>query len=216
MTMKPSVALRAKAGKKARIVGRMLGAVEGMPGKGRRIGDAQCGHHAVEGRFVVEQRRRQRVVADIGNAREFQRRGRMRNRCMALHAAAVQPDEVDLLAAQARGKCHVVGHEAHGAPADAAQCIGDVARHRLVALPGAEIRRLVDDRAPCGLVAAIDDRDARPRQQPRDDRLEIRMNFEVGIACTRPTGGNDRHATRHTRLPRIVTLALMGSLRPKG
>jgi hypothetical protein len=141
---------------------------------------------ALERVLVVEHRRRQRVVPDIGNAHHLQHRGRVRERIAALDSAGIEPGHVDAALPQPIAQSHVLGHELDVAKTEPPQRGCDIAGNRLVALPGARIVRLVDHASGRGLVAAEDDGKMHAGFQPLDPMLQskqigaIRRSWHTG------------------------------------
>src|SRR3984893_2844684 len=84
---------------------------------------------------------------------------------VALDSSGIEPRHVDAVATQTVAEMHIFRQELHVAEADARERLGNVLRDRLVALPRARIRGLVENAARRGLVAAEYDGNAQARHQ---------------------------------------------------
>src|SRR5712675_4581 len=84
---------------------------------------------------------------------------------VALDSSGIEPRHVDAVATQTVAEMHIFRQKLHVAEADACQRLGDVLRDRLVALPRARIRGLVENAARRSLVAAEYDGNAQTRHQ---------------------------------------------------
>ena len=100
---------------------------------------------------------------------------------------------------------HVLGDHVNVAAAQARECVADVARHGLVALPRARVHRLVQHGAGRLLVAAVDHGDVEPLEEQRDLALEFvdapraARRVEAARAMERPGVENFFLGRRHRR-----------------
>ena len=98
----------------------------------------------------------------------------MRRGIVTLHAARVEPSQVNVAAAQTIAEVHVVGHQLDVLEAETLERRRDVLRHRLIALPRAAVDRGVEDVARNGLVAAVNHGDTQTRLETIDALLQRR------------------------------------------
>ena len=173
-----------------------------VPGRERGRRNSGADRLALERMLVVERRRRQRIVPDIGHAEHFEHGRGVGGRIVALHASGVQPGHVDALATEAVAELHVVRHELHMAEANSLQRSCNILRHGFVALPAARVAGLVEHGSGSRLVAAEDDCDAHLRHQPFDFLLQ-----QIQLAAIFPCGSHSCEFEVMTR----STLCFSGS-----